>query len=313
MEGSLSGFEAMNTVRTGWVLKHCPATSNLPTAMSQGAWDSLCKSTMQRECGLSISGREKTIKSLCSVCKGKTPPDKLTIIDLKMEINDMQPKKDKRGACEACGDVLLLKLSNGKQLCGKCSTIYSNTRNWLPVVEASLIYFYPERYGVSDTRTQVTTGSPSVIDQSVLQDECEKLRSDLYDAHMETGAHKAEADRHYTQLLAIRSALGITDPSFDIVASISELAQGFDRYKVRCEALVQENNVLANQHGEAMGKLKVAEEVAWIEEPSMSPPAAPAKSIDKHLLDLTLMIMKRGEEIEPDQIATWIEGVREAA
>lgn len=333
---------AMNITKNGWTLKHCPATSNLPTTMSQGAWDSLCKATMQREIAPSLSGNEKSIKSLCSICRGKTPPSKLTIIDLKKE-NDMQPKKDKRGACEACGDVLLLKLSNGKQLCGKCSTIYSNTRNWLPVVEASLIHFYPERYESGDAHAAapVTTGSPSVIRMQE-QLEIEKRRGDsLSMSYNELSQafddYRVEAE-HKERLLkigeegleAIRRALGHSQPDFDIVEEIVGLLGDLQGYKARCEELVAKCNRLEGEchEGEAAFQVLIDNlrlSLGWTEEPSseevlqqacviVAGNGSPSTStnIDKHLLDLAKVFLKN-PNAGCDEVADWIDVVREAA
>lgn len=130
----------------GFTLRHCPATSNLPTSMSKSSWESLCRDTRKRELEPPRIGHEKKIKSFCTVCMGKIPPEKLTIIDLKKE--GKMAKGSPRGTCDCCDEKnLLLRSVGDKNMCGKCSTIYSNARNWLPVVEMALADIYPSKYG----------------------------------------------------------------------------------------------------------------------------------------------------------------------
>ena len=61
-------------------VKQCPATCNLPTSMTEGAWKAMCKATMKREAELTISGKQKLTVSYCETCKGKRRPVGLRII-----------------------------------------------------------------------------------------------------------------------------------------------------------------------------------------------------------------------------------------
>lgn len=111
-----------------------------------------------------LSGQDKAILPLCSTCKGEIMPPNLTIIDLKMETNNMAS----RGTCEACEERNVeLRPRGDRQLCGKCRTIFSNTANWLPVVEMALAEIYPEKYGPGGAAFESATVAQVAVDEKV--------------------------------------------------------------------------------------------------------------------------------------------------
>jgi len=381
----------------GFTLRHCPATSNLPTSMSKSSWERLCRSTRKRELELHATGHEKKIKSFCTVCMGKMPPEKLTIMDLKKE--GKMAKGSPRGTCDCCDEKnLLLRSVGDKNMCGKCSTIYSNARNWLPVVEMALADIYPSKYGaegfgapqapadvvavavesVAMERIAAAAGYEGVTGSGLIaavealaanhqalllaeqwkpaadtiralglpedtttwwqvelaamqiaaqledrerdpalilqQDQLWRLRDLLYlpsasvkelldqvewlrdrnsanvDHDLEILSTVSENNGLKDQLFAIRSALGVTDPSFDVVQEISELAQALERYKAHCEQLSAERFVQAA--------------------PVFAELSSAGKSIESYILDLSLMAL-RGEVVglDPAFISTMREAV----
>jgi len=308
-------------------------------------------------------------------------------------------KRAPRGTCDGCNETnLLLRAVGDKNMCGKCSTIYSNTRNWLPVVEMALAEIYPEKYGedrldrhqpadvvavavesvameriaaavgyqevdgdgliaaveemAADYRALLLADSwkPSadtiralglpegtvsrwLVDLATQQisaqledreregavariygeqilrmrdilglpmvslkglvDQVEWLsdRVNADDDHaQEVLSTAAEINGLKDQLLAIRTAIGVTDPSFDVVQAISELAQALGRYKAHCERLTAERFAQAA--------------------PVFSELACTGKSIESYILDLSLMAL-RGEVVglDPAFISTMREAV----
>ena len=139
-----------------------------------------------------------------AVCKGKIRPAELTILKLEdLEKNDMAPKNDKRGKCESCGEVnLQLHPANDKQMCGKCRTIYSNAKNWLPIIESALADIYPEKYGIS----------PVSID-----DKDEQINS------------------YWETMHQIRLLVGASEPTDNVVSMIEEYVLGFDDQRVKID------------------------------------------------------------------------------
>jgi hypothetical protein len=246
------------------------------------------------------------------------------------EIVDMYPKKDNRGTCEACGETnLQLKPSNGKRLCGKCTTIYSNARNWLSVVEQALADIYPEKYGEPSVaalgealKIEVDSKVDAVMKRIAVAvgysgDDPDKL-ADQVEIEKRRGN---DLEKNYEELSlaydnyrdSLRAPLGIENHDTDIVQAIGEMTQTLDRYKKRCEALILENSVLANQHAELTNKLAIAEQGnRWDAVPEISAPIEPAQNINKHLLDLAAVFLKN-PNAGCDEVADWIEGVREAA
>jgi hypothetical protein len=87
-----------------------------------------------------MNGGERILKQFCSVCLGKIKPEKLTIIDLKKENNDMA-RKTETGPCEDCGKVVVALGKNyEKKMCSTCAGIYSAVRNHPEKVERARDY-----------------------------------------------------------------------------------------------------------------------------------------------------------------------------
>ena len=199
-----------------------------------------------------------------------------------------KPKKDKRGECESCGDVLQLRLSNGMQVCGKCSTIYSNTRNWLPIVEASLVYFYPERYGV-----EALSNPDAVVVKGIVDDKTEALFKRMAKAIGYAGndpeffaEYVEDCSGQFDRLNADRDKL-MNQVEIekrrgdDLEKSYEELSQSYDDYRSK---FLMDNSPV-----------------------QVRPPLK-----DKHLLDLAKVFLKN-PNAGCDEVADWIDVVREAA
>lgn len=138
------------------MIKICPATNNLTTVMTEKSWKSLCTATFKKETAATISGFERTAsESFCAKCRGKTLPPKLKIVSPEEMLapttnkeNQMSTKVNNRGTCDCCGDNnLVLRNNYEKKMCGKCASMYSNVRNYLPIIEMALAQMWPDKYG----------------------------------------------------------------------------------------------------------------------------------------------------------------------
>lgn len=157
------------------MLKICPATNHQPTVMTAASWEALCKATFKKETAPYTSGFERdSSKSYCSVCHGKITPPKLKIVSLeemlaKTTINKdlpMTTKVNNRGTCDCCEDKnLVLRNNYNKKMCGKCASMYSNVRNWLPIIEMALSDIWPDKYGPG--ANQIAASNPDAVKVAV--------------------------------------------------------------------------------------------------------------------------------------------------
>lgn len=157
------------------MLKICPATSNLPTVMTAASWKALCKATFKKETAITMSGFHRVASaSYCSKCQGKIKPPKLKIVSpeemlAKTPTNKELPmttKVSNRGTCDCCEDKnLVLRNNYNKKMCGKCASMYSNVRNYLPIVEMALAELWPDKYGPG--AEQLAAGNPDSVKVAV--------------------------------------------------------------------------------------------------------------------------------------------------
>lgn len=74
----------------------------------------------------------------------------------------MATKVSNRGTCDCCEDKnLVLRNNYGKKMCGKCAAMYSNVRNYLPIVEMALAELWPDKYGPD--ANQLATRNPEAV------------------------------------------------------------------------------------------------------------------------------------------------------
>jgi hypothetical protein len=157
------------------MLKICPATSNLPTVMTAASWKALCKATFKKETAVTMSGFHRVAsESYCSKCQGKTKPPKLKIVSpeemlAKTPTNKELPmttKVSNRGTCDCCEDKnLVLRNNYNKKMCGKCASMYSNVRNYLPIIEMALAELWPDKYGPN--AKQLAASNPDAVKVAV--------------------------------------------------------------------------------------------------------------------------------------------------
>lgn len=158
------------------MLKICPATSNLPTVMTAASWAALCSATFKKETAPYTSGYERDAsKSFCSRCRGKIKPPKLKIVSLDEMLKKTTPtnkelpmttKVSNRGTCDCCEDKnLVLRNNYGKKMCGKCASMYSNVRNYLPIIEMALAELWPDKYGPN--AKQLAASNPDAVKVAV--------------------------------------------------------------------------------------------------------------------------------------------------
>lgn len=141
------------------MLKICPATNHQPTVMTAASWKALCKATFKKETAAMKSGFNRVAsESFCSVCRGKIVPPKLRIVTPEelmkttttKETAPMTTKVSNRGTCDCCEDKnLALRNNYNKKMCGKCASMYSNVRNYLPIIEMAMAELWPDKYGAS--------------------------------------------------------------------------------------------------------------------------------------------------------------------
>lgn len=153
-------FEAKQILDDGGIMvRICPATSNLPTRMSEAGWQALCKSTSRREqaaaggfnYGKASGGSIRRRLHYCAVCKGKIRPKGLEIIPaaelaaLKQQHREDVTMAKVGGKCTACGrSAGALSSCHGEKLCPSCSAVYSAINNRPQVVLAGLRKLKPE-------------------------------------------------------------------------------------------------------------------------------------------------------------------------
>lgn len=157
------------------MLKICPATSNLPTVMTAASWKALCKATFKKETAATMSSFHRVAsESYCSKCQGKIKPPKLKIVSpeemlAKTTINKELPmttKVSNRGTCDCCEDNnLVLRNNYNKKMCGKCASMYSNVRNYLPIIEMALAELWPDKY-VPNAK-QLAASNPDAVKVAV--------------------------------------------------------------------------------------------------------------------------------------------------
>lgn len=157
------------------MLKICPATNHQPTTMTAASWKALCKATFKKETAPYTSGHERTASnSYCSKCQGKIKPPKLKIVSpkemlAKTTINKELPmttKVSNRGTCDCCEDKnLVLRNNYNKKMCGKCASMYSNVRNYLPIIEMALAELWPDKYGPN--AKQLAASNPDAVKVAV--------------------------------------------------------------------------------------------------------------------------------------------------
>lgn len=158
------------------MLKICPATNHQPTTMTAASWKALCKATFKKETAPYTSGHERTASnSYCSKCQGKIKPPKLKIVSPEEMLAKTTPtnkelpmttKVSNRGACDCCEDKnLVLRNNYNKKMCGKCASMYSNVRNYLPIIEMALAELWPDKYGPG--AEQLAAGNPDAVKVAV--------------------------------------------------------------------------------------------------------------------------------------------------
>ena len=159
------------------MLKICPATSNLPTVMTAESWKALCKATFKKETAVMRSGFHRVAsESFCSKCRGKITPPKLQLVtpeELLIKTTPtnkekpMTTKVNKRGTCDCCEDKnLVLRNNYNKKMCGKCASMYSNVRNYLPIIEMALAELWPDKYGCPNAK-QLAASNPDAVKVAV--------------------------------------------------------------------------------------------------------------------------------------------------
>lgn len=158
------------------MLKICPATSNLPTVMTAASWKALCNATFKKETAATMSGFHRVAtESFCSKCRGKIKPPKLKIVSPEEMLAKTTPtnkelpmttKVSNRGTCDCCEDKnLVLRNNYGKKMCGKCASMYSNVRNYLPIIEMALAELWPDKYGLG--AEQLAASNPDAVKVAV--------------------------------------------------------------------------------------------------------------------------------------------------
>lgn len=137
----------------GIVVRICPATSGLPTRMSEAGWKALCKSTRQREraSGHTAASEIRRRLNYCEICKGKIRPKGLEIIPaaemaaLKQHHREEEIMGKVSGKCTACArSTGALSTCHGERLCASCSAVYAAANNRPTVLVESLRKLQPQ-------------------------------------------------------------------------------------------------------------------------------------------------------------------------
>lgn len=78
----------------------------------------------------------------------------------------MTTKVSNRGTCDCCEDKnLVLRNNYNKKMCGKCASMYSNVRNYLPIIEMALAELWPDKYGPN--AKQLAASNPDAVKVAV--------------------------------------------------------------------------------------------------------------------------------------------------
>lgn len=119
----------------------CPATDHAHVTMTARGFKELCQAKRSGE--------------YCDqVCMGEIYPPNLIIAEVGQILAGKPQHKEsnmpqQKGTCDSCKEKdMTLKPRGELNLCGKCSTIFSNVRNWLPQVEMALANEWPNKYGL---------------------------------------------------------------------------------------------------------------------------------------------------------------------
>lgn len=358
-------------------IDHCPVTFGLPTRMTEQGFVRAC--TKQRALAHQPAGTGESFSheviaarkklNICAVCRGSHRPVGLEIIPLATlahtvvikqsllartkkttkkqahEGNTMAVKKDTRGTCAACNEPNMQLKSNvgGKQLCGKCNTIYSNARNWLPIVEQALADTYPGKYGdiaqwgdalqgIVDSKTdavfariaaasgyqgQDPDGLATRVESMMKLPEIQTLKNQLeverkkYKAAENDIAHLRETARLYNERMMSHAADLDTLNSVWARATTLLGVDGDAAPEVLVDAVAEMAQTLdryQKQCADLKAKLETAMQVNWVE--VSADPLAPSRHLDRHLLDLAILTL-RGEITGLP--VSMLEAMREAA
>lgn len=248
------------------MIRRCPATDHAKVTMTARGFGELCRATRKRFFFGNGTGNEYCEQ----VCKGEIKPPGLTIQSIKTMQEKRKMSKGNRGTCDYCGEKnLLLRQIGNRNACGKCSTMHSNCRNWLPVIEQALVELYPEKYG-KDGVEKVVTGeqSASIVAMQERIDALEEMTA----AYSDT-------------LAAIRTNLGIIDPDADLAQKVADLAEQLVERVEKSNALLAENIKLTATSTEKDGE--IIELKRQLAEVGTVPPVV-HPSLDSQLLDLLL-------------------------
>lgn len=244
MAATKANAKALNVKKVkadGFMLKQCPATSGLPTMTTIEAWRLLCRETMIREMAPAKSG-ERIIKPYCSICRGESIPDEVTIKSKKELIEDRGNKMAKRGQCGNCGENNMelrnRTTANGDVLmCNKCRTIHSNAANWPDLVERAMAEAHPEKHG--PRAKEMAESNPDVVVAAV---------SDM------------------TEIVLKRIASAVKyegNEPFELAAIVEQLGPAYNRMVEKVDRLTAENNALAGQVGDLEMVKKSQREVCY--------------------------------------------------
>lgn len=80
-------------------LRCCPVTGNLPTEMTQDAFEAACEVARKKEQGIGYCrSKRKIVETWCDTCQGRSKPKGLTIITTKRALAKRLAEQRRRAA-----------------------------------------------------------------------------------------------------------------------------------------------------------------------------------------------------------------------
>lgn len=80
-------------------LRYCPVTGNIPTEMTQEAFDTACEAARVKERGKGYCrSKRKVVETWCDTCQGRRTPKGLTILTPKLAMAKRLAEQRRRAA-----------------------------------------------------------------------------------------------------------------------------------------------------------------------------------------------------------------------
>ncbi len=209
----------------------CPVTCGLPTRMTEGGFARACAAKQQQGGEYCDDPKNRASKqvfavrkklNICATCRGENRPAELEILTLS-EVT--VGTKTKGQACTLCGKKdCQVAMNHGKEVCSSCSVLMAAVNLRPESVLAAINHLGKADFFAAAGRVEITaTSEPLSLEDQAMQND----------------------------LLALRDLLGMPLARVsELVAAVGEMASAYERTSTRLEAIIKEQNVLADHCSE---------------------------------------------------------------